>query len=341
MTQRVFVVVTSIFAPSDCMVSIAQGATQHGWGFVAIGDSKSPSDLQLDGCYYYSLDRQRSMDLRFPLACPVGHYARKNIGYLAAIQSGADLIVETDDDNLPLPSFWDPRTRIQVVPAVGNADWVNVYRYFIDAHIWPRGFPLDAVRTLPPNIDTLNVETVDCPIQQGLADGNPDVDAVYRLLMPLPVTFRPGRQIALRSGSWCPFNSQNTTWWRDTFPLLYLPAYCSFRMTDIWRGLVAQRIAWANDWGVLFHGPSMRQERNSHDLMKDFRDEVPGYLGNREIAELLWHVKIRPGVDNMCDNLRSCYDSLARRGFVDPKELDLLEIWLQDIASFNLVLRAP
>src|SRR5260370_33337886 len=146
MTKRVFVVVTSIFAPNDCMVSISKGAAQCGWGFVVIGDSRSPADFHLDGCEYYSLARQHSMHLRFPLACPVGHYARKNIGYLAAMQSGADLIVETDDDNVPLPDFWDPRARVQVVPAVGNAGWVNVYRYFIDANIWPRGVPLRSGR---------------------------------------------------------------------------------------------------------------------------------------------------------------------------------------------------
>jgi len=36
---------------------------------------------------------------------PYHHYCRKNIGYLYAIRQGADCILETDDDNLPLPSF--------------------------------------------------------------------------------------------------------------------------------------------------------------------------------------------------------------------------------------------
>ncbi|MHC4265647.1 MAG: STELLO glycosyltransferase family protein, partial [Planctomycetota bacterium] len=67
------------------------------------------------------------------------------------------------------------------------------------------------------------------------ADDNPDVDAVYRLTQRLPLTFRKDRRLALGNGSKCPFNSQNTTWFPDAYPLLYLPAYCSFRMTDIWR----------------------------------------------------------------------------------------------------------
>ena len=48
-------------------------------------------------------------------------------------------------------------------------------------------------------------------------------------------------------------------------------------MTDIWRSFVAQRILQENDWAVLFHAPTVSQERNEHDLMRDFADEVPGY----------------------------------------------------------------
>ena len=117
-----------------------------------------------------------------------------------------------------------------------------------------------------------------CPIQQGLVDGDPDVDAVYRLVLDLPFRFERGASVALGTGAWCPFNSQNTSWWPDAYALMYLPAYCSFRMTDIWRSFVAQRIAWENGWSVLFREATVRQRRNPHDLMRDFRDEVPGYV---------------------------------------------------------------
>ncbi|MDQ3804077.1 MAG: STELLO glycosyltransferase family protein [Acidobacteriota bacterium] len=175
----------------------------------------------------------------------------------------------------------------------------------------------------------------DCPVQQGLADENPDVDAVYRLVAPLPQSFRGDRRLALGPGSWCPFNSQNTAWWADAFPLLYLPAYCSFRMTDIWRGFVAQRIAWENNWGVLFHEPTVRQERNEHNLMRDFRDEVPGYLHNAAICEALGKLRLRPGVEGLGENLRTCYGKLVGMSLVDRKELGLLDAWLGDLDGIN------
>ena len=40
--------------------------------------------------------------------------------------------------------------------------------------------------------------------------------------------------------AYSPFNSQNTIWFKEIFPLLYLPVSCSMRATDIIRGLVAR-----------------------------------------------------------------------------------------------------
>ena len=58
-------------------------------------------------------------------------------------------------------------------------------------------------------------------------------------------------------------------------------------MTDIWRSFVAQRCLWALGGAVTFHGPEVVQRRNVHNLMKDFEDEVPGYLANDRIVQLL------------------------------------------------------
>jgi hypothetical protein len=39
----------------------------------------------------------------------------------------------------------------------------------------------------------------------------------------------------------------------------------------------APHALWENGWHILFHGATVRQERNDHDLMRDFADEIPGY----------------------------------------------------------------
>ena len=202
---------------------------------------------------------------------------------------------------------------------------MNVYRYFTRTHVWPRGFPVDLAASPVP--DTSGTRKGHFPIQQGLADGNPDVDAIFRMVLPGPdIRFDNGK-IALESGTWCPFNSQNTTWFREAFPLMYLPSYCSFRMTDIWRSFVAQRIAWTCGWEILFHGPTVYQERNVHNLMNDFADEVPGYLNNGLIAQKLAALDLPQGTQNITDNLIRCYELLISMGVVGEEERELVREW--------------
>ncbi|MGB0562283.1 MAG: STELLO glycosyltransferase family protein [Spirulinaceae cyanobacterium] len=323
-------VVTSISEPNLVLQALAKGCQTQDMSFILVGDTRSPDDFKLDGCQFFSIAQQLESGLEFARLCPTQKYSRKNIGYLLAAQQGATVIVETDDDNFPYESFWPVYDRHQSLPQSTQAGWLNVYRYFTDALIWPRGLPLNQVNSDLPEFKKLPSATVDCPIQQGLADDNPDVDAIYRLLLPLPLKFRSDRNLALSAGSWCPFNSQNTTWWQDAFLLMYLPTYCSFRMTDIWRSFIAQKIAWANDWSVLFHQPTVWQERNEHNLMQDFRQEVDGYLRNHELRIALERVELRPGVAEIPDNLRRCYQHLIELEFFAAEETTLLEAWLTD-----------
>lgn len=329
------VVVTSISAPNRVLQALAQGSIEQKISFIVIGDAISPPDFQLEGCQFYDLEKQVQSGSKFAVACPERKYSRKNIGYLLAAQQEASIIVETDDDNFPYPAFWQPRQRHQLASQVNQTGWLNVYRYFSEALIWPRGLPLDAVNDPIPDFETLATQTIDCPIQQGLADDNPDVDAIYRLLLPLPQKFRGDRKLALGSNSWCPFNSQNTSWWKEAYPLMYLPTYCSFRMTDIWRSFIAQAIAWVNGWSILFHEPTVWQERNEHNLMSDFKQEVDGYLRNRELCEVLQSLDLKSGVERIPDNLLICYEKLISDLFFDPQELTLLQAWLDDLKNFS------
>jgi hypothetical protein len=331
MSDKISIVVTSVSRPNKALQDLAAGCKKKSYHFIVIGDQASPADFQLDGCDFYSLQRQKKLDLNFAGSCPTKHYARKNIGYLIAIRNKSSIIIETDDDNIPGEGFWYERQRTCKAAVIENSGWVNAYRYFTDENIWPRGFPLEQLQKRTSDYKTLNKADVDCPIQQGLADDNPDVDAIYRLTLPLPLSFRKDRRIALAKGSWCPFNSQNTTWWPEAFKLLYLPAYCSFRTTDTWRSFVAQRIAWLNGWAVLFHEPNMKQERNEHNLLRDFKDEVPGYLHNAEICEALEALWLKPGIEKIGENLNICYEKLVSMNLIGAEEPELLNAWLGDI----------
>jgi hypothetical protein len=333
-------VVTSIAPPTLLLKALADGAFSAGWRFYLIGDEKTPYEKYTGQWhdYYIGVDRQSDYELETVTALPLSNYSRKNIGYLLAMRDGADVIVETDDDNRPLESFWCSRQESHSVPFLLWDGWVNMLMQFTDTDdlIWPRGFPLECLSLYS---DALPINASDygrqlrpfCPIQQSLIGDEPDVDAIYRLTQNYQSHGFCDKRMAVVKG-WCPFNSQNTTWFKEAFPLLYIPSYCkdAYRMDDIWRSFIAQRIAFENGWAILWGGMTVSQERNPHDLLKDFEQEIPGYLYNRKIVEYLKALPIQKGVEHLYDNLRVCYQMMVERGFIGSAELPLLECWIRD-----------
>lgn len=332
--NQLYIVITTIQRPTAAVNEIARLATAIDANIVVVGDRKGPDAYPLPSTRFLALSEQLQSDFDLARALPTGHYARKNIGYLDAINRGATCIYETDDDNAPL-AHW--RSREESIAAVSAQErgWCNVYRHFSDERIWPRGLPLDCIvpSVSNPLVVTVEPTLVRAPIQQGLANNSPDVDAVWRLVLDRPFFFKEARSIHLQPGTWCPFNSQATWWWPVAYPLLYLPSYCSFRMTDIWRSFIAQRCLWELDLGVVFHAAEVVQDRNPHDLMRDFNDEVPGYQQNRAIVDILRSLSLQAGESHVVDNLRICYQALVERRIFPEKELALVDLWIQGLHS--------
>jgi hypothetical protein len=254
-----------------------------------------------------------------------GHtYCRKMMGYLEAIRDGATEIIDTDDDNEPLspwPSSWE------MTCACIDPGWINVYRAFGESRMWPRGLPLTSVENEPHSFRE-RLAMVGC--WQGLAQGDADVDAIYRLTQGAPARFAPYVEpFALAAGTLAPLNSQAITWRRECFPLMYLPRTVGMRISDILRGYVAQPIMWAAGYQVGICGPVVTQRRNQHDLMEDFRDEVPLYLGMAEgVADSVRAVVSEDA--SMADNLRAAYRELTGAWWIGD-ELPYVDEWLKEL----------
>ena len=328
--------ITTVASPTRAVRAWANRAPGAIACLVVAGDLKGPASFDLPNAYFLSLQEQRDGPFDLARKLPTGHYCRKNIAYLEAMRRGATCLFETDDDNAPLPE-WGPRAeKVEGARRISSEDpaqprWVNVYRQFTDdPQIWPRGFPLE--RLVDPVAPCAPAGApVRAPIQQGLVNGSPDVDAVWRLTQDRPFEFDPRAPVALGPGQWCPFNTQSTWWWPAAYPLLYVPSHCSFRMCDIWKSFIAQRCLWALGAGVVFHAPEVVQDRNPHDYRRDFADEVPGYLHNARIAEILAGLSLAPGAAAVADNLRACYVALVAENIFPPEELGLVAAWLADL----------
>jgi len=51
------------------------------------------------------------------------------------MSKGAEVLIETDDDNIPLAGFWEDRSRKVEAHLLKNKGWVNIYGYFTDVKI--------------------------------------------------------------------------------------------------------------------------------------------------------------------------------------------------------------
>ncbi|EPB71896.1 hypothetical protein ANCCEY_09021 [Ancylostoma ceylanicum] len=133
-----WIVVTTVQEPTK---DIKRLSRIPGWTLVVVGDTKTPKNWSLEGVHYLSVEHQQrcgelTLDFHEHILfevdnagyqildyLPYKSYARKNIGYLYAIQNGAEWIYDTDDDNKPYgiinleiilsqyrheKSFWDP-----------------------------------------------------------------------------------------------------------------------------------------------------------------------------------------------------------------------------------------
>jgi len=328
MSTKPAIVITSIFAPTEAVTKFA-GLTDY--QLIVAGDKKSPAEWNAPGVTYLSVAEQEAMGLGLSTKLPYNHYGRKMMGYLHAMRMGVDTIIDTDDDNIPYDNWSFPPLEGDFETSPVDKGFVNIYKNFTSHHIWPRGYPLDLILDTNHNLsaEDLTVRSTKIGIWQGLADSDPDVDAIYRLVDNTEIFFEKRSPIVIEEGTLCPFNSQNTAVRRELFPLLYLPAYVTFRFTDILRGLVAQPIMWAHGYRLGFTEATVIQVRNPHDYVKDFESEIPCYLHPNKVIAAVSRA-IDPSV-TVSENVRRAYAELAKENIVTSQEIELLDLWLADV----------
>ena len=330
------IVLTTINGPTLALKGVC--ASFPDWTIIVAGDGKTPPNWSLNGVDFLSITEQRSLSFELAAALPENHYCRKNLGYLLAIRNGAEKIAEIDDDNFPTSWSIGNAEQLLDAPMVDTRDWFNVYELFADDFIWPRGYPLELLQASRQRMETTprgqyRRQTASCPVQQWLAEGDPDVDALYRLTVgKTDHTFTDGQAIFGR-GTMVPFNSQSTLWFPDAYMYMYIPSFAGMRMFDIWRSFIAQVCIWAHGHHVAYHGRGVYQQRDGHDLLRDFRDEVIGYANNSVIAIALTSLDLSVKMEDAGLNLRRCYETLVDLNLISSSELPLVDAWINDVQS--------
>ena len=342
--EEKWIVVTTINYPTEQCKILSR---IKGFKFLVIGDQKTPKDWKLVNAHFLNLADQEYLNLLTFKTTPINSYNRKNIGYLFAIMNGAKYIYDTDDDNSPLVDLSQYFNFDEFDLGLvfknnsfknNNRSCVNPYAHFGQPTIWPRGFPLSEIKHNHFNEYYAGLRRSSI-IQQGLVNGDPDVDAIFRLTKS-----RSNRKFELYFDSsspsvqipkniFSPFNSQNTLFSYKAFWSLYLPITVSFRLTDIWRSYWAQRLMWLLDETLTFRGPSAFQIRNSHSYLKDFDDEKLMYLKTENLIKFLLEWKCLKNKFYEC--VIDLSIQMANKDFWGKDEISYIKNWLNDLNNIG------
>ena len=267
------------------------------------------------------------------------------------------MIYETDDDNalqvedVPLVATTPAAGGVGVARMLeytASALTINHHAHFGQPSTWPRGYPLESIGDPPAT--QLRTASVVPAVQQGLANGDPDMDAVFRLTRKprdqrIDFAFAPrAPPVALPQGSFGPYNAQNTVFTYEGLWATVLPQSVEFRVCDIWRAYYTQRLLWGIGAQLTFVAPYVYQLRNSHSYHDDYLSEKQIFDQTARFLRFLraWRcgsedaAAFAPPGAPPAALLPACAYALARdmavAGYWGPADAELVRHYFHDLA---------
>ena len=330
-----WIVVTSISEPTSQIKNLAK---IKDFQLLVVGDTKTNKNWKYNNTIYLNIETQESLNYKTFTTTPFNSYTRKNIGYLFAIQNGAKYIYDTDDDNEPLVNLTEyfniNKYDYGMIMDCKSPKVINPYAHFGQPLIWPRGYPLNEIQKNHYN-NYICGQRKTSVVQQGVVNGDPDVDAIFRLTKSMNykrinITFdETSPSIQYPTYKLAPYNSQNTFFHYEAFWSLYLPFTVTFRLTDIWRSYWAQRLMWLLNDTITYNGPNAFQFRNSHSYLKDFESEKAMYSKTEKLIDFLF--KWNCTKKGFYECVIELSHEMAVEKFWKMEEVDGIKNWLHDL----------
>ncbi len=320
--KKISLILTTISIPL-LVKEYLKNFSDFGWKdieIIIIGDIKSNTEntrkyidqFKDEGhrIQFFTIDEQETWMKEYPKLSqmiPYNSDNRRNVGYLMALQHGADIIISIDDDNYPtnadfLKGHYITGDAVTLPTITSSNRWFNACSLLKNdkgVEIFPRGFPYSK------RFEQNSIESVKSSgrvaINMGLWINDPDVDAITHLAVPVKIVgFNSTRErMAVGRGTFCPINSQNTSVSRRAMTAYYYPIMGADifgtkidRFGDIWQGYFAKKIVDAMDERVVVGTPLTDHRRNKHDYLEDLQKEMWGIVINEKMLNWLVDLKI-------------------------------------------------
>ncbi|KAI5070129.1 hypothetical protein GOP47_0014472 [Adiantum capillus-veneris] len=339
-----WIIVAASGVPTDEVMAMAK---MQGWQVLAVGDSDTPSDWDVRGAIYLSIEQQAALKFRVLAHLPFTSHVRKSVGYLFAIQHGAKVIYDADEHasilgrnlsyvfDVALPESHSKTNNLLQFISLPNRTVVNPYIHFGQHSVWPRGLPLDHVSSINSDIYYDSVASGKQWVQHGLSNGLPDVDTVFyytrkdvQELIDIKFDSR-APPVALPQGTMAPFSHFNTLFHTPAFWALMLPVSVNPQVSDVFRGFWAQKLLWEIGGYLAVYPPSIHRT----DAKKAFSFEEEKDL--HESVDMLINFLIGWSSKRTSFFMRVLELSygLAEAGFWAAQDVEYTAAWLQDLVS--------
>ena len=357
-------VVTTINEPTESIRRVVEltkkksAAQGDKWCVVIVGDTETPDESYMGGTeplaknsnvVYLSASDQAKIHHDFVRTIPFRSFARKNIGYLYAIAHGAQAIFDFDDDNVLKPDTvlysllqGNRQELFQYFPCQESPEFKSpAFNPFplmkpSENGTWPRGFPIQYVQyeslagpvaMNSPSFGSLPRASVG--VIQSTCDGDPDVDAIYRLTRPLPITFgneREASKLLIPPERYSPYNAQATVHTLQAFWGLLLPLTVTGRVADIWRSYFTQRIMKDLHLVLLYSPPIVIHNRSEHNYLADLQAEDDLY---HKTAALLQFLKEWTDEEKFLPaRIEKLAISLYEHDYIGLPDIRAMQLWL-------------
>lgn len=276
--MKKIIVTTTINKPTKATLRFC---SMQDWTFIIVGDVITPHKeyLELEKKYknvlYLTPEIQEKKYKKLSDLIGWRSIQRRNIGFVEAYHLDADIIATVDDDNIPY-STWGKHIYVgQTIDVTTYQTQSLVFDPLSvtqNNFLWHRGFPIQLLKErLDIKLRSKKMKR-KVLVQADLWNGDPDIDALARLTFSPEVTF-DRIKAPYASNKISPFNSQNTFLSRDVLPYYAVLPHIG-RMDDIWGGYIMQ-YHFPNS--VIYNTPTVYQDRNKQDLIKNLENELLGY----------------------------------------------------------------
>jgi hypothetical protein len=281
------IVTTTINPPTKATLEFCQ---REDFDFIIVGDLKTPHDdykaleKKFPQVKYLSPEEQEEKYKDLSDSIGWNCIQRRNLGFVHAYLEGYEIIASIDDDNIPYED-WGKNIMVgkEVECDLYSTDNIVFDPLSVTNHnyIWHRGFPIDLLDKRD-RVEYKGKIKRKILVQADLWDGDPDIDAMARL------TIKPIVKFENINSPYCsnvisPFNSQNTFLSREVMKYYMMLPFVG-RMDDIWASYILQYHFSEN---LIYYKPTVYQERNKQDLIKNLENELLGYRKTMNFIENL------------------------------------------------------